>query len=265
VLVFGARSCDSRQRRATSNDVDRTVRCCRVRKCSLIVALTISSTPASSRLLPRPPLGLYGSSDESSPDARYARAQRYSVEASRSADRARSTMTARGERVPSSSGAIRSRRRRASAQSRSSTLLRSGNDGTGEGAGKTGLRSTTASRTSSSVSMSRATTKSKPMSCIIMKRRPPHSTSAPSLIERLLTGAHDHPSPSIQRTPSRILFAPFWRLLYVSRILFAISHQALRYSQSMWSQNHRCNRSRRWMLSVRYIYRSSARMYMRPP
>src|SRR5450631_4458075 len=55
--------------------------------------------------------------------------------------------------------------------------------------------------------MSRATTKSKPMSCIIMKRRPPHSTSAPSLIERPLTGAHHHPSPSIQRTPSRILFA----------------------------------------------------------
>jgi integrase/recombinase XerD len=27
-----------------------------------------------------------------------------------------------------------------------------------------------------------------------MKRRPPHSTSAPSLIERPLTGAHDHPS-----------------------------------------------------------------------
>jgi hypothetical protein len=62
--------------RRTSNDVDRTVRCCRVRKCSLIVCLTISSTPASRRLLPRPPLGLYGSSDESSPDARYARAHR---------------------------------------------------------------------------------------------------------------------------------------------------------------------------------------------
>jgi len=44
--------------------------------------------------------------------------------------------------------------------------------------------SRTASRTRSSVSMSRATTKSKPMSCIIMRRRPPHSTSAPSLIER---------------------------------------------------------------------------------
>src|SRR5450759_2066956 len=71
--------------------------------------------------------------------------------------------------------------------------------------------------------MSRATTKSKPTRCIIMKRRPPHSTSAPSLIERPLTGAHHHASPSIQRTPSRILFAPFWRLLYVSRILFAVS------------------------------------------
>jgi hypothetical protein len=35
----------------------------------------------------------------------------------------------------------------------------------------------------------------------------PHSTSAPSLMERSLTGAHDHASPSIQRTPSRILFA----------------------------------------------------------
>jgi hypothetical protein len=51
------------------------------------------------------------------------------------------------------------------------------------------------------------------MSCIIMKRRPPHSTSAPSLIERPLMGAHDHASPGIQRTPSRILFASFWRLL----------------------------------------------------
>jgi hypothetical protein len=30
--------------------------------------------------------------------------------------------------------------------------------------------------------------------------------------------------------------------------------RALRYSQSMWSQNHRCNRSPRGMLSVRYSY-----------
>ena len=70
-----------------------------------------------------------------------------------------------------------------------------------------------------------------------MKRRPPHSTSAPSLIERPLTGAHDHASPSIQRTPSRILFASFWRLLYVSRILFAVSQTRLsdlqRYADSL--------------------------------
>jgi hypothetical protein len=59
-----------------------------------------------------------------------------------------------------------------------------------------------------------------------MKRRPPLSTSAPPLIERPLIGAHDHASQSIQRTPSRILFQPFWRLLYFSRMLmlFVFSH-----------------------------------------
>ena len=59
-----------------------------------------------------------------------------------------------------------------------------------------------------------------------MKRRPPLSTSAPPLIERPLIGAHDHASQSIQRTPSRILFQPLWRLLYFSRMLmlFVFSH-----------------------------------------
>src|SRR5450631_3431610 len=59
-----------------------------------------------------------------------------------------------------------------SPQSRSSTLLRSGNDGTREGAGETALRSTR-----SSVSMSRANDKVEADELHnLMKRRPPHST-----------------------------------------------------------------------------------------
>jgi hypothetical protein len=41
--------------------------------------------------------------------------------------------------------------------------------------------------------------------CGQIQTAPPHST--PSLIERPLTGAHHHASPSTQRTPSRVLFA----------------------------------------------------------
>jgi hypothetical protein len=76
------------------------------------------------RLFPRPPFHFSGSRDESRPDARYSRVQRYSVVVAQPPARARSTTMERGQRVPSSSGAMISRRRRASAQSPSLTSFR---------------------------------------------------------------------------------------------------------------------------------------------
>jgi hypothetical protein len=63
------------------------------------------------------------------------------------------------------------------------------------------------------------------MSCVI-NEVPAAALNVGPVFDREV--AHGCSSPRIaehpQRTPSRILFAPFWRLLYVSRILFAVSH-----------------------------------------
>jgi hypothetical protein len=100
--------------------------------------------------------------------------------------------------------------------------------------------------------MSRATSndKVKPMSCIIMKRRPPLSTSAPAVFDR--EAAHGrsltvHRRASNGGMPSRILFQRFWRLLYVSRILFAFSQRPApaRQGSKATSPGIRCGRGSR--------------------
>jgi hypothetical protein len=70
VPACGTESCLSRHRRATSAAVDSSERCCGVKEVLLdhrSSAARFCSTAGSSRLLPRPPAGLYGSSDESTP------------------------------------------------------------------------------------------------------------------------------------------------------------------------------------------------------
>jgi hypothetical protein len=54
-----------------------------------MVCVRICSTAGLRRLLPRPPWDFSGSSDESRPDARYSRAQRYTFKRSRRFERPR--------------------------------------------------------------------------------------------------------------------------------------------------------------------------------
>jgi hypothetical protein len=87
------------------------------------------------------------------------------------------------------------------------------------------------------------------MSCVI-NEVPAAALNVGPVFDREV--AHGCSSPRIaehpQRTPSRILFAPFWRLLYVSRILFAVSQPAWphRPTSGLWRPDRGRSAGRRW-------------------